>query len=381
MQWLLAAMRRHQRRLRIENWLILLLRIAAVLLLGLALARPVLTDPDLAGLLEGKRSVYLGVDTSYSMAARVRRPVRVGAGRGRGGRGAVRPRAARTPSRSSSPTTSAKPQSDGRAPYALLPRTVGEDGATRARERVASLRTRDAPASWAETLARVRQQMADEDVNRVVVIITDLQARDWRDERVTEALTDLLRARQPSASIDVGGSERRNLTVAEPGHGVGARRVRRAPAAARRDDREPGRAARRTARGSACSSTATRRPIRSLRVPTLEPVDDATGKPGAPHAVAGPARPRLPAAGLPRDPRRGGPAARRHRRRRAGPRQPPQASRCASVTASASSRGPGRAARPASAPRPTSAACSSGGRSTSGANAYASAARSTSSGP
>ncbi len=70
MQWLLAAVKRHQRRLRIENWLILLLRALAVLLLGLALARPILENPNLAGLLAGKRSVYLVVDTSYSMGAR-----------------------------------------------------------------------------------------------------------------------------------------------------------------------------------------------------------------------------------------------------------------------------------------------------------------------
>ena len=50
MAWLLAAMRRNQRRLKLENWLILALRVAAVLLLGVALARPVLTDSALSAL-------------------------------------------------------------------------------------------------------------------------------------------------------------------------------------------------------------------------------------------------------------------------------------------------------------------------------------------
>jgi hypothetical protein len=278
MQWLLAAMRRHQRRLRIESWLILLLRIAAVLLLGLALARPVLTDPDLAGLLEGKRSIYLAVDTSYSMAAR---------SQGRSVSELAEAEAAAVLSGLGSEDTVAvvvtndlrEAQSDGRTPYAILPRTVGEDGATRARERVASLRTRDAPASWADTLARVRQQMADEDVNRVVVIITDLQARDWRDERVTEALADLLRAQAAVRVVDVGGSERRNLTVADLGTASGrdafVGRPLRLDVTIENQGAQPVEGARVSV---FLDGDAT--PIRSLRVPTLEPVDDATGNPG-----------------------------------------------------------------------------------------------------
>jgi len=214
MQWLLAAMRRHQRRLRIESWLLLLLRILVVLLLGLALARPVLTDPGLANLLAGKRSVYLVMDTSYSMAARTQ------------GRSVVDVAQAEAASvlagLGSEDTVSVVvtndprvAQSDGRPPFALLPRTVGRDGVAQARELVAALRTRDAPAPWADALQQVRRQMADEDVNRAVVVITDFQARDWRDERTTDALADLLAADAAVRVIDVGGSPRRNLTVAD----------------------------------------------------------------------------------------------------------------------------------------------------------------------
>jgi len=70
MEWLLAAVKRHQRRLRIENWLVLLLRVAALALLGLGLARWVVSDAQLAAVLRPKRSVILLVDTSYSLGAK-----------------------------------------------------------------------------------------------------------------------------------------------------------------------------------------------------------------------------------------------------------------------------------------------------------------------
>lgn len=279
MQWLLAAMRRHQRRLRLENWLILLLRIAAVLLLGLALARPVLTDPGLAGLFEGKRSVYLALDTSYSMAARSQgRSVSEIAEAeadavlaGLGGEDTVAVVVTNDPREA---------QSDGRAPFALLPRTVGEEGVARARERVATLRTRDAPASWADTLVRARQQMAEEDVNRVVVVITDLQARDWREERVTKALADLLRAKAAVRVIDVGGRERRNLTVARVTTASGRDAFVGRPLRLDATIENQGTQAVEGAKVSVfLDGDAT--PIRSQRVPRLEPVDDATGKPGS----------------------------------------------------------------------------------------------------
>ena len=70
MRWLLAAVKKHQRRLRLENLLILLLRVAALLLLGLGLARVILADSSLAALLRPKRSLVLLVDTSYSTGAK-----------------------------------------------------------------------------------------------------------------------------------------------------------------------------------------------------------------------------------------------------------------------------------------------------------------------
>ena len=86
MQWLLAAVRRHQRRLRMENWLVLLLRSLAVLLLGLG-PRPAGPDRPRRSRASSARarSLYLVLDTSYSMAAQTegRAVARPREGRGR----------------------------------------------------------------------------------------------------------------------------------------------------------------------------------------------------------------------------------------------------------------------------------------------------------
>ncbi|MCI0343767.1 MAG: BatA domain-containing protein [Planctomycetales bacterium] len=71
MEFLRRALQKTQRRMRIENLLLLVLRTAAVALLALALARPVLTQvPVLAGFGEEERTVFLAVDTSMSMGVR-----------------------------------------------------------------------------------------------------------------------------------------------------------------------------------------------------------------------------------------------------------------------------------------------------------------------
>ncbi|MHC5039904.1 MAG: BatA domain-containing protein, partial [Planctomycetota bacterium] len=73
---LLRAYKKTNRRLRLENWLILFLRILAVLLIAFALARPVLRGSGLASKIgEKNRSVFLLLDNSYSMGfKRGRRP-------------------------------------------------------------------------------------------------------------------------------------------------------------------------------------------------------------------------------------------------------------------------------------------------------------------
>lgn len=242
MAWLLAAMKRHQRRLRMENWLILLLRVAAIVLLGLALARPVLTEG--AGMLaRQKRSVYLVIDNSYSTAAkldaravidRIQHEAELVLG-------AVGADDSTVVIVTNDPDEEA---SDGREPHVLVGRTVGIEGARRARESAATVRPRDAAANWAKTLAVVEEQLNKEDVNRHVVLITDLQAKDWLrparerlgdedpeagdapkagpdaaadtgepGERLRRRLERILRRPATVSVIDVGGRDRRDLAV------------------------------------------------------------------------------------------------------------------------------------------------------------------------
>ncbi len=230
MDWLMAAMKRHQRRLRLENWLILLLRVAAIVLLGLALARPVLTDASILPI-GSKRNVYLVLDNSFSTEAKldarsVFETVRYEADlvlRSIGPDDAAAVLVTNDPDEEAT---------NGLMPHVLLGRTVGTEGASRAREAVAALRTRHAPANWTNTLERLQEQMADEDVNRHVIIVTDLQAKDWLrppreriaasegetpdttdTDRLKEHLISILRRPAQVRIINVGGRDRRDLAI------------------------------------------------------------------------------------------------------------------------------------------------------------------------
>lgn len=71
MAFLLAAYKKTRRRLELESLLLLLLRALAVLLVALALARPILTpDSPLAVATGGPREVIVALDASWSMSFR-----------------------------------------------------------------------------------------------------------------------------------------------------------------------------------------------------------------------------------------------------------------------------------------------------------------------
>ena len=69
MEWLLAAVKKNQKRLRMENLLLLLLRTCAVLFLALALARPTFSETRLT-IDKQAAHLFLLVDDSASMGAR-----------------------------------------------------------------------------------------------------------------------------------------------------------------------------------------------------------------------------------------------------------------------------------------------------------------------
>lgn len=221
MRWLLAAAKRHQRRLRLEHWLMLLLRMTAVALLGLALARPVLEDSALAGLVGESRSVYVLIDASASTEAKV------------GARSVferIQQEATQLldglgPDDAVAVVLTNDPDPTGEAgdgPWVLAARSVGYEAATRAKERLATARPRHAPAPWSEALAMLGRQMAPEDAQREVFILTDFQAVDWAATGSSSAgrapalaaLETLARTPARVRLVDLGGSERRNLSIA-----------------------------------------------------------------------------------------------------------------------------------------------------------------------
>lgn len=145
MTFLLAAIKRNRRRLQLENWLVLALRVAAVALLGLALARPVITDSALAGLGGERESLYLLLDTSGSTGARrearsVLDALKAEAAVALDGLGGQDPFCLLV---TNDPRVEA---SAGREPALIVPRTSGSSALARAKEAVAALAPRDAPA-------------------------------------------------------------------------------------------------------------------------------------------------------------------------------------------------------------------------------------------
>lgn len=76
MSFLLAALRKNRRRLRFEQLLLLTVRCAVLVLLGLALARPLGCDQNTLATLVGHRSGLhvIIIDNSYSMSYRASRP-------------------------------------------------------------------------------------------------------------------------------------------------------------------------------------------------------------------------------------------------------------------------------------------------------------------
>ncbi len=78
MEFLLQALRRNRRRVRIEHLILLLLRISLMLLLGLALARPVLSEGGLewlAGVFRSEEKVFILDDSRSTMQRHAGRSV------------------------------------------------------------------------------------------------------------------------------------------------------------------------------------------------------------------------------------------------------------------------------------------------------------------
>ncbi len=72
MDWLLKALERNRRRMRVENLVLLILRVLIVVLVALALSRPILESSPAAALVGGARVCRIFViDNSYSMGVKI----------------------------------------------------------------------------------------------------------------------------------------------------------------------------------------------------------------------------------------------------------------------------------------------------------------------
>jgi len=206
MEFLMAALKKQKRRVQMENLILLLLRCAMIVLLGLALARPAVTSTALSPLGGSARGVVLVLDTSASTSARTT---------GRRTIDRIRERARaflqELPEGSEVTVVVTRDDMQGGAPAALL---EGAEPA-RARDRIErQLQAGNGPNDLAEVLRFARRKLDSVSGRKGVVVITDLQQRDWADANGGR-IEDLHRALRGFA--DRGDSDPVPVTVLAAG--------------------------------------------------------------------------------------------------------------------------------------------------------------------
>jgi len=209
MEFLLAALKKQKRRVQMENLILLLLRCAIIALLALALARPEVTSTALAPLGGSARGVVLVLDTSTSTAARTT---------GRRTIDRIRERARsflqELPNGSEVTVIVTRDDLQGGAPSALL--EGAEPG--RARDRIErQLQPGSGPNDLAEVVRFARRKLSTINGRKGIVMITDLQQRDWADPD-GRRIEDLHRAlRSLAGGAEAGGRDPVPITVLAAG--------------------------------------------------------------------------------------------------------------------------------------------------------------------
>ncbi|MBK8980537.1 MAG: BatA domain-containing protein [Planctomycetes bacterium] len=212
MEFLLRALKRNRRRLRMEQWLVLLLRTLAVLLLVLLVSRPQATGALLGGSLAHH---VLVVDDSASMAHR-------------GGADAAFDRATATVVRLAEELAAQRPgdlctvllASRPDAP-ALAAVPVGPGFPSRVRDAVATWRVGDGALDPARVLAAAAQRAAEtEEAGETEYhVVTDLRRSDWLDASgqlrpgLAPFFSALADGRTHATLLDVGAADDANLAV------------------------------------------------------------------------------------------------------------------------------------------------------------------------
>jgi hypothetical protein len=221
MEFLLEAMRRNRRRIRLEQIILLLLRVLLVALIALAVSRPHLSPEGRSWLAAAFRAEerVLVIDDSLSMG-------HVEAGRSAMERGTEAAMAA----------LERVAAAGGRDPVTILRSSRYETPLATAitvdRERLPELRRTLQGGSMTPTATRMDLAAALEDLStssreergRSVTIITDLCAADWTDvqgnarpelERALEKLAGEDETATRIVVVDVGASDRRNLGITD----------------------------------------------------------------------------------------------------------------------------------------------------------------------
>jgi hypothetical protein len=211
MEFLLAAMRKNARRIQLEQWLLLAVRTAILLLFALALADPQLSL--LAGWTGGGRAgqthIVLVIDGSYSMDYRRENKSRFDAARDLA-------RQFVTDGRQGDGYTLVVM---GRPPQVVIPQPAFDPDDVSAE--IGGLAMRHCGASLAATLAEVetilRHSSTSEPrlVDRRVLFFTDLQQQTWAEVNTTDCRERLARLKKLStlAVVDLGEPGAANLAV------------------------------------------------------------------------------------------------------------------------------------------------------------------------
>jgi len=217
MDFLLDADKKNRRRIRLENLLLLLLRCAAILLIGLLLARPIVPTRLTAGLIDAEqfeRIVLL--DDSLSMQTRQGNESVWEASRKRV-IDLIRSLADQPSDNSLTLIVTSQPDQPVLNGVRLATATADELVQT-----VERLEPRDTPADLPAVLKELEESLAaqPEGVNRVLYFFSDLRQRDWKDtdssdEAPLAALMRVSKLINGGFVVNTADQEDRNLTIVE----------------------------------------------------------------------------------------------------------------------------------------------------------------------
>lgn len=218
MDFLLAALRKQKRRIEVENLILLLLRCAGILLLGLAIARPAVQASALNPFSGGSRALVLILDTSTSMGAE--QTARTSLDR-------AKERASQLmsdlPEGSQVTLLVTRDDNAGGAPRALLENAAPAE----IKVRLPGVHLGYGPNDLASVFHLAGEKLAALRGRRLVTFFTDLQRSDWyvadreaRREGVQAALRALDReadaevGETPVTIVDVGIEDPANVVLA-----------------------------------------------------------------------------------------------------------------------------------------------------------------------